>query len=145
MKVVIEKKTVEVEEIKYFADDGTECASEAECKTYERRKQTEYVEKMFRKLSPKRINDPLVYEFYGEEDADIFLIKAECEYDYDVILSDYFANKVSSMDLEGLRYNKPVSFPAELIICSGYDWVTVWGTKEQFKEEIKRLYEEFCE
>ena len=144
MKVVIEKKTVEVEEIKYFADDGTLCASEEECKTYERRKQIEYVRNMFKKLSPKQIHDPLVYEFYGE-DADIFLVKVESEYDYDVILSDYFASLTLAMDLEGLKYNKPASFPAELVICSGYEWTTVWGTKEQFKEEIKRLYEEFCE
>ena len=50
MKIVIEKKTVEVEETKYFADDGTEWASEEECRTYERRKQTEYVKNMFKKL-----------------------------------------------------------------------------------------------
>lgn len=141
MKHYVETKLVEQKTEKWFADDGKEFDNEKDCVVYERRKNEEKVVKDFKKLKPQFLNIPILEWFYGS-DAEVVSVKLKDEYDFDIV-QDYFAIKSSWMDLSSMVEKKPTEYPCELVFASGCEWVDIYGTKDDLKNNFKELMEKF--
>ena len=137
MKHLIETKMVEQKTEKWFADDGKEFDNEKDCVVYERRKNEEKVVKDFKKLKPKFLDIPLVEWFVGT-DAEIVSVNLKDEFDF-IAVEDYFAIKSTWMDLSALREKKPTEYPCNILITSGYEWVDIYGTEQDFKSKLEEF------
>lgn len=137
MKHLIETKMVEQKTEKWFADDGKEFDNEKDCVVYERRQNEEKVVKEFKKLKPKFLRIPIVEYFYGDE-AEIVSINLNDESDF-IFIEDYFAIKSSYMDMCGLVSKKPTNYPCNILVVSGCEWVDIYGTEEDLKNEFKKI------
>lgn len=137
MKHYVETKLVEQKTEKWFADDGKEFDNEKDCVVYERRKNEEKVVKEFKKLKPKFFDIPILEWFYGC-DAEVVSVKLNDEYDFDIV-QDYFAVKSSWMDLSAMVEKKPTEYPCELVFASGCEWVDIYGTLQDFKDNMTEM------
>lgn len=138
MKEIRTIRMVEQTEVKFIADDGKEFIgenAERDCMIYERRKNEEKVINEFRKLKPKWIMQPVIDCFYGDI-GEVISVTVNDEVDYDITIKDYFYIKSPYMEFCGYEESKPTEFPANIIIVSGGEWVDVYGTVEEFKEEL---------
>ena len=138
MKHLVETKMVEQKTEKWFADDGKEFDNEKDCVVYERRKNEEKVVKEFKKLKPQFLNIPILDWYYGD-DAEVVSVNLKDECDF-IAVEDYFAIKSSYMDMSGL-IEKPIEYPCNILIVSGYEWVDIYGTKDDLKNQLKELME----
>ena len=41
----------------------------------------------------------------------------------------------------GLIEKKPTEYPCNILIVSGYEWVDIYGTKDDLKNKLKELVE----
>ena len=139
MKHLIETKMVEQKTEKWFADDGKEFDNEKDCVVYERRKNEEKVVKEFKKLKPQFLNIPILDWFMGA-DVEIVYFNLKDEYDF-IDVEDYCAIKSSYMDMCGLIKKKPTEYHCNILIVSGYEWIDIYGTKNELKDELKELVE----
>lgn len=137
MKHYVETKLVEQKFEKWFADDGTEFDNEKDCVVYERRKNEDMVIKNFKKLKPKFLEIPILDWYYGS-DAEVVSVNLKDEFDF-IAVEDYFSIKSSYMDMSSLIEKKPTSYPANILIVSGYEWVDAWGTESDLKVKFQEL------
>jgi hypothetical protein len=144
MKEIRKIKMIEVEEVKFIADDGKEFIgdnAENECKLYERTRNEEKVEKEFNKLRPKWINIPLI-DWVGCEN-EIISVTVNDEVDFNITVRDYFYIKSPNyMDLSAFESKKPTEYPANIVLVSGYEWVDIFGSKEDLKEALMKTIEQ---
>ena len=69
----------------------------------------------------------------------VFIPKLQEPY-YDFILvEDYFAIKSSYMDMCSLIEKKPIEYPCNIVVVSGYEWVDIWGTEDDLKAKLEEL------
>ena len=137
MKHYVETKLVEQKIEKWFADDGKEFDNEKDCVVYERRKNEDMVIKNFKKLKPKFLEIPILDWYYGS-DAEVVSVNLKDEFDF-IAVEDYFSIKSSYMDMSSLIEKKPTSYPANILIVSGYEWVDAWGTESDLKVKFQEL------
>ena len=45
------------------------------------------------------------------------------------------------MDMCGLIEKKPTEYPCNILIVSGYEWVDIYGTKDDLKNQLNELIE----
>lgn len=138
MKHLVETKMVEQKTEKWFADDGKEFDNEKDCVVYERRKNEEIVVKKFKRLKPQFLDIPFVDWFSC--DTEIVSVNLKDEFDFFAV-EDYFAIKSSYMDMSGLIEKKPTEYPCNILIISGYEWVDIYGTKDDLKNKLKETME----
>lgn len=139
MKEIRRTKLVEVEDVKFIANDGKEFTgdnAEKECIDYERNLDRERVEKEFKKLNPRYIELPCVEWFCFN--AEIVAVTVNNEYDYEVTLKDHFYHCCDFVDWEE---NKPKSFPQDIIVLSNYDYAWIWD-KIQMRKELQKALEQ---
>lgn len=145
MKEIRITKVVEQTEVKFVADDGkvfTGANAERECKTYERTQNEEKVINEFKKLKPKWINVPLV-DWVGCGENEVISITVNSEIDFDTTVRDYYYIKSPSyMDFSNFESKKPKEFPANIVLVSGYEWVDIFGSDEDFKEALQKAIEQ---
>lgn len=139
MKHLIETKMVEQKTEKWFADDGKEFDNETDCIVYERRKNEEKIVKEFKKLKPQFLDIPILDWFMGT-DAEIVSVNLKDELDF-IAVEDYFAIKSPYMDMCSLIEKKPTEYPCNVLLVSGYEWVDIYGTKDDLKDGLKKLIE----
>ena len=137
MKHYVETKLVEQRFEKWFANDGTEFDNENDCVIYERRKNEEKVIKDFKKLKPKFLNLPILDWYYGT-DAEVVSVSLKDDVDF-IAVEDYFAIKSSYMDMSSLAEKKPTTYPCNILLVSGYEWVDVWGTESELKVKLEEF------
>ena len=137
MKHYVETKMVEQKIEKWFANDGKEFDNENDCVVYERRKNEEKIVKEFKKLKPKFLEIPILDWYYGT-DAEVVSVNLKDELDF-IVVEDYFSIKSSYMDMTSLIEKKPTSYPANILIVSGYEWVDAWGTESDLKVKFQEL------
>lgn len=143
MKEIRRIKMVEVEEVKFIADDGKEFIgenAEHECKTYERTRNNEKVTNEFKKLKPKWINIPLI-DWVGCEN-EIISVTVNDEFDFTITVRDYFAIQSQWMDLEVFETKKPTEYPANIVLVSGCEWVDIFGSEKELKEKLMETIEQ---
>lgn len=142
MTKYVETKMVEQTTIKFVAEDGkvfTGDNAEFDCAEYERTRNRDKVVTEFKKLRPKFIEIPLLDWFYGC-DSEIISINVKDEIEYETTVKDYFTAKSRYMDFEGFVYKKPKTFPCNIILVSGSEWVDVYaGGEEELKTELLKL------
>lgn len=141
MKEIRTIKMVEVEEVKFIAEDGTEFIgenAENKCKEFERVQNEEKVKNEFRKLKPTYLNLPTVNWFSC--DSEVILITVKNEIDFDITIKDYFHIKSPRwMDLSVFEDKKPTEYPCELVFISGEEWVDIYSNKEKLKDELQTV------
>ena len=138
MKHLVQTKLVEQTTEKWIANDGKEFDNEKDCVVYERRKHEDKVIKEFKKLKPQFLDIPLIDWFSC--DTEIVSVNLKDESDFFAV-EDYFAIKSSYMDLCGLVEKKPTVYPCNILIISGYEWVDIYGTKDDLKNKLKETME----
>lgn len=142
MKEIRTTRMIEQTEVKFVADDGKEFVgkdAEQECKTYERTKNNEKVINAFKKLKPKWINVPL---FDWVSDGEIISVTVNDEVDFDITVKDYYYIKSPHwMDFSNFDAKRPQTFPANIVLVSGCEWVDIYGSEYDLKEELRRTIE----
>ena len=145
MKEIRITKMVEQTEVKFVADDGMEfigANAEQECKIYERTQNEEKVVNEFKKLKPKWITVPLV-DWVGCGENEVISVTVNDEIEFDTTVKDYYYIKSPTyMDFSAFESKKPTSFPANIILVSGYEWVDIFGSAEDFKEALMKTIEQ---
>lgn len=142
MKEIRTIRMVEQTEVKFIADDGKEFATENECRIYERTQNEDRVVKEFKKLKPKWINVPLV-DWVGCGENEIISVTINDEVDFDTTVKDYYYIKSPAyMDFSGFESKKPKEFPANIVLVSGYEWVDIFGSEEDFKTALMKTIEQ---
>ena len=142
MTKLVETKMVEQTSIKFIADDGMEFATEAECKAYERTQNEDKVINEFKKLNPKWLNVPLV-DWVGCGENEVISVTVKNEIEYDITVRDYYYIKSPKyMDFSCLESKKPKEFSADIVLVSGYEWVDIFGSKEDFKRALMETIEQ---
>ena len=144
----VETKMVEQTTVKFVAEDGkvfTGDNAERECAEYERTKNKNKVEEEFKKLRPKYIEIPLLDWFYGC-DAEIISVDVKDEIELETTVKDYFTIKNPGyMDFEGFYSKKPTTFPCNIILVSGCEWVDVYsGGEKELKAELIKTIEKLA-
>lgn len=121
MKEIRRIKMVEVEEVKFVANDGKEFIgenAERECATYERQCNQKSVKNAFKRLSAKTIDIPTI-DWYCEA-AEVWKIVLESERDY-WTMTDYFKVCCGCCD----NYTEmPKEFPCTMIVMRGWECVS---------------------
>lgn len=138
MKEIRRIKMVEVEEVKFVADDGTEFTgenAERDCCDYERQKDEKKVKEAFERLDVTEIHMPMLDWFCSE--SEIWKIKLESKKDY-YTMTDYFKVVRYCCD----NYTEvPKEFPCTMIVMKGYECISDYcgDLKENLQKMIEQL------
>lgn len=137
MKEIRKIKMVEIEEVKFIADDGKEFVgenAEHECKVYERQHNENKVRELFERLDTKQISIPFI-NWYCEE-AEIWKIILNSKQDY-YTMTDYFKVVRGCCD----DYTEaPKEYPYTMIIVKGWECLDEYNIN--LKEELQKIIEQ---
>lgn len=137
MKEIRTIKMVEVTDVKFVADDGTEFIgenAERECRDYERTCDAKRVEKAFQRLDITELKMPFITWF--DDELAFYKVQLNSKSDF-TALTDYF---------EVVRdcYNyieAPTSYPYTMIVYNGAEYVCEYT--RDIKAEMQKALEQF--
>lgn len=133
MKEIRTVKMVESVEIKFFADDGKEFATEHECRMYELRQDEAKLKMMYEELNPIFVKSDVTDWFCCDSRLDIVTVKSQRDYN---IVKAYLKHS-SYVDFE---VEEPKEYPKTLAIYWSDGYVCQAGfDKEYIRSEFLRL------
>ena len=135
MKEIRTVKMVEQVEVKFFADDGKEFATENECRVYELQKENEKLLMMYEALNPIRVKSRVLEWFCCDSGLDIVTVNSKN--DYNIVKAYLKHSSYVDWDIE-----EPKEYPKTLTIYwnDGYIGEPSFD-KEFIRNEFLRLAE----
>lgn len=133
MKEIRTIKMIEQVEVKFFADDGKEFATEQECRVYELQKDNERLLMMYEVLNPIRVKSNVLEWFCCDSGLDIVTVNSKN--DYNIVKAYLKHSSYVDWDVE-----EPKEYPKELTIFwnDGYIGEPSFD-KEFIRKEFLRL------
>lgn len=137
MKEIRRIKMVEVEDVKFVAEDGKEFVgenAEKECVEYERQCNKSKVEQAFNRLDAEKIDIPMV-NWYCDA-AETWKIVLNSKHDY-FAMTDYFKVICGCYDI---YTEEPKEYPYTMIVTKGWECIDEYGY--DLKEELQKALEQ---
>lgn len=135
MKEIRTVKMVEQVEVKFFADDGKEFATEQECRVYEMQKDKDKLKMMYEELNPIYIKSDVLDWFCCDSGIDVVTVNSQREFN---IVKAYFKHS-PYVDFE---VEEPKEYPKTLTIRWSCDYISETSLNKEFmRNEFLRLAE----
>lgn len=135
MKEIRTVKMIEQVEVKFFADDGKEFATEQECRVYELKQDKEKLKMMYEELNPICVTSKVLDWFCCDAGIDIVTVNSQKDYN---IVKAYLRHS-SYVDWE---VEEPKEYPKTLTIYWSDGYIgTPSFDKEFMRNEFLRLAE----
>ena len=133
MKEIRTVKMVEQVEVKFFADDGKEFATEQECRVYEMQKDSEKLLRMYEELNPIRLKSNVLEWFCCDSGMDVVTVNSQRDYN----IAKAYLKHSSYVDWD---IEEPSEYPSTLTIfwSDGYIGQPKFD-KEFIRNEFLRL------
>lgn len=133
MKEIRTVKMVEQVDVKFFADDGKEFATEQECRVYELQKDQEKLKRAYEELNPIYVKSDVIYWFCCDSGLDIVTVKSQRDYN---IVKAYLKHS-NYVDFE---VEEPKEYPKTLTIYWNDGYVSEASFDKEFiRNEFLRL------
>jgi hypothetical protein len=133
MKEIRTVKMVESVEVKFFADDGKEFATEQECRVYEMQKDKDKLKMMYEELNPIYIKSDILDWFCCDSGIDVVTVNSKREFN---IVKAYFKHS-PYVDFE---VEEPKEYPKTLTIRWSCDYISEASLEKEFmRNEFLRL------
>lgn len=130
MKEIRTIKMIESVEVKFFADDGKEFATEQECRVYEMRQDEAKLKRMYEELNPIGVTSQVLDWFSCDSGIDIVTVKSQRDFD---IVKAYLKHS----DYVDFEVEEPKEYPKTLTIYWNDGYV---GTPSFDKEFIRNEF-----
>ena len=127
MKEIRTIKMIEQVEVKFFADDGKEFATEHECRVYELQKEQDKLKMMYEALNPISVTSR-VFEWFNC-DSGIDIVTVNSQRDYNIVKA--YLKHSSYVDWE---VEEPKEYPKTLTIY----WTDGYIAEPNFDKEFMR-------
>lgn len=133
MKEIRTVKMIESVEVKFFADDGREFATEQECRVYELQKDKDKLKMMYEELNPICVTSRVLDWFCCDSGIDIVTVNSQK--DYNIVKAYLHHSAYCDWDVE-----EPKEYPKTLTIYwnDGYTGEPNFD-KEFIRNEFLRL------
>lgn len=126
MKEIRTVKMIESVEVKFFADDGKEFATEQECRVYELQKEKDKLKMMYEALNPICVTSRVLEWFCCDSGIDIVTVNSQKDYN---IVKAYLHHNYCDWDVE-----EPKEYPKTLTIY----WNEGYTGEPNFDKEFMR-------
>lgn len=127
MKEIRTVKMIESVEVKFFADDGKEFATEQECRVYEMQKDRDKLKMMYDELNPICVKSDVLDWFCCDSGIDVVTVNSQREFN---IVKAYFKHSsYVEFDVE-----EPKEYPKTLTIY----WNDGYVGEPNFDKEFMR-------
>ena len=127
MKEIRTVKMVEQVEVKFFADDGKEFATEQECRVYEMQQDKDKLKMMYEALNPICVTSRVLEWFCCESGIDIVTVNSQK--DYNIVKAYLHHSSYCDWDVE-----EPKEYPKTLTIY----WNDGYTGEPNFDKEFMR-------
>lgn len=127
MKEIRTIKMIEQVEVKYFADDGKEFATEHECRVYEMQQDKDKLKRMYEELNPICITSQVLDWFSCDSGIDIVTVNNQREYN----IAKAYLQHSPYVDWD---VDEPKEYPATLTLY----WNDGYVGKPSFDKEFMR-------
>lgn len=128
MKEIRTVKMVEQVEVKFFADDGKEFATEQECRVYELRQDEAKLKMMYEELNPICVTSSVLDWFCCDSGIDVITVNNQREFN---IVKAYLSGGRSYLDWD---VEEPKEYPSTLTIY----WNDGYVGQPRFDKEFMR-------
>ena len=127
MKEIRTVKMIESVEVKFFADDGKEFATEQECRVYELRQDKAKLEMMYEELKPICIKSDVLDWFCCDSGLDIVTVNSQK--DFSIVKAYFGGGHYCDWDVK-----EPTEYPATLTLY----WNEGYVGEPRFDKEFIR-------
>ena len=127
MKEIRTVKMVESVEVKYFADDGKEFATEQGCRVYELRQDKEKLKMMYEELNPICVKSDVLDWFCCDSGLDFVTVSSQR--DFSIVKAYFGGGKYCDWDVK-----EPEAYPSTLTIY----WNEGYVGQPRFDKEFVR-------